>query len=443
MNTPKVSVIVPVYNPGKYLYQCLDTITSQTLKNIEIICVDDGSTDGSAEILAQYQQKDDRIRIITQENKGGGPARNAGLEIARGEYLSFLDSDDYFDNDMLKLAVKKADETNAGVVIFNIYTVDFATGAIMKPTWSLEQDFIPSMEVFSKDDIPETIMQLSAGSVWNKLYRRDMIIKENIRFQNIPAADDIYFSLMALTLAKRVSVLDKRLMYYRVDNPTGQLSGRTRKPLNQYTALKTVKEALEQRNLYNMLERTFINRAAEVIFGSLDAMRTGQAFELLYNHTRTEIFSNFKFDQKEKEFFYNQSYFERIQKIKQYTAVEYLFDHIQYIRNNTLYGWKGYIFPYGRVKKNERIVLYGAGEVGRTFYHQIKTSRWCRLVLWVDRNYKNLGSPVKSPETIMKTNFDKVIIAVLDKGVADSIRDYLKSMNVEDDRIIWVDSRII
>jgi glycosyltransferase involved in cell wall biosynthesis len=442
VNAPKVSVIVPVYNPGKYLCQCLDTIISQTLKEIEIICVDDGSTDGSAEVLAQYQQKDNRIRIVTQENKGGGPARNTGLEIARGEYLSFLDSDDYFDKDMLRLASKKADETDADVVIFNIYTDDFATGIIKMPTWALEQEYIPHIEVFSKDDIPETILQLSAGSVWNKLYRREMIIKENIRFQNIAAADDIYFSFMALVLAKRVTVLNKRLMYYRASNPTGQIHSRTKVPLNQYIALKTVKEALCDRNLYYMLEKTFLNRAADMIINSLYAMKTCRAFELLYNCIRTEIFSNFKFDQKEKEFFYNEGCYESIHKIKQYTAAEYLFERIENLRH-AFNCWKGFIFPYSRVRKNERIILYGAGEVGQTFYNQIKNSRCCRLVLWVDKNYKNLGPPVKSPDTIMKTNFDKVIIAVLDKGVADSIRDYLKSMNVDDDRIIWVDSRLV
>ena len=94
--TPKVSVIIPVYNVEEYLRECLDSIVKQTLREIEIICVDDGSTDNSLEILKEYAKKDNRITVITQKNLHAGVARNAGLAVAKGEYLSFLDSDDFF-----------------------------------------------------------------------------------------------------------------------------------------------------------------------------------------------------------------------------------------------------------------------------------------------------------------------------------------------------------
>ena len=93
--TVKVSVILPVYNVEKYLKECLDSILNQTLQEIEVICVDDGSTDRSLEILREYEKKDKRVIVLTQENKGAGAARNKGLAIAKGEYLSFLDSDDF------------------------------------------------------------------------------------------------------------------------------------------------------------------------------------------------------------------------------------------------------------------------------------------------------------------------------------------------------------
>ena len=98
----KVSVILPVYNAGKYLHQCMDSIVNQTLKDIEIICVDDGSSDNSLEILRQYAEKDERVKVIAQANGGAGAARNNGLRAATGEYLSFLDSDDFFELDMLE-----------------------------------------------------------------------------------------------------------------------------------------------------------------------------------------------------------------------------------------------------------------------------------------------------------------------------------------------------
>ena len=91
---PKVSVVLPVYNVGKYLRQCMDSIVGQTLEEIEIICVDDGSSDDSPQILQEYARKDPRVRVICQQNQGAGAARNHGLSVAQGEYLSFLDSDD-------------------------------------------------------------------------------------------------------------------------------------------------------------------------------------------------------------------------------------------------------------------------------------------------------------------------------------------------------------
>lgn len=96
MKNPKVSVIIPVYNMGKYIRECLDTVVAQSLKNIEIICVDDGSTDNSRSIISEYRQKDKRIILLTQENQGAGPARNNGIRHAKGEFIAFMDPDDYY-----------------------------------------------------------------------------------------------------------------------------------------------------------------------------------------------------------------------------------------------------------------------------------------------------------------------------------------------------------
>ena len=114
----KVSVILPVYNVSEYLRQCMDSIVGQTLKDIEIICVDDGSTDDSLEILKEYEAKDKRVKVIEQKNAGAGAARNNGLAIATGEYLSFLDSDDFFEPDMLEKAYEKGKSANAQGVVF-------------------------------------------------------------------------------------------------------------------------------------------------------------------------------------------------------------------------------------------------------------------------------------------------------------------------------------
>ena len=113
-----VSVILPAWNVSPYLRQCLDSIVSQTLTNIEIICVDDGSTDGTLDILREYAEKDSRILVIHQENQGAGAARNNAMRYAKGKYLSFLDSDDFFEPDMLEKSWEAAERNNADIVVF-------------------------------------------------------------------------------------------------------------------------------------------------------------------------------------------------------------------------------------------------------------------------------------------------------------------------------------
>lgn len=123
----KVSVILPVYNTEKYLPECLDSLLNQTLKDIEIICINDGSTDNSLEILQEYQANDQRIRILNQENQGAAIARNKGIQMAEGEYLSFLDADDFFDENMLKWSYEKAQKTNSDICIYGSYLYDNLT----------------------------------------------------------------------------------------------------------------------------------------------------------------------------------------------------------------------------------------------------------------------------------------------------------------------------
>ena len=128
MEEIKVSVIVPVYNAEEHLNQCLDTIVNQTLKEIEIICVDDGSTDNSLEILNQYAQKDTRIKVIQQKNQYAGVARNNGLKIARGEYVIFLDSDDFFKEDLLEKTYNQGKKVDADIVLFGAKCFDNESG---------------------------------------------------------------------------------------------------------------------------------------------------------------------------------------------------------------------------------------------------------------------------------------------------------------------------
>ena len=148
MMIPCVSVIIPVYNVSEYLPTCLDSILSQTLENIEVICVDDGSTDNSLAILQKYTERDSRLTVFQQKNKGGGAARNLGLNYALGKYVSFLDADDFFEPDMLEKAYVASEKNNLDILIFNYYYYNTVTENCSL-SYDIKEKHLPELEVFS------------------------------------------------------------------------------------------------------------------------------------------------------------------------------------------------------------------------------------------------------------------------------------------------------
>ena len=176
--TPKVSVIVPVYNTSAYLRECLDSIINQTLKEIEVICVDDGSTDGSLDILKEYAKKDKRFTIITQQNTSAGAARNAGLVVAKGEYLSFLDSDDFFAPEMLEEMYNKALAVIADICICNSSRLEDNN---ISMNYELKTFLFKDKPIFSYKNIPDYIFQISVAYQWDKIFKLNFIEKYNIK----------------------------------------------------------------------------------------------------------------------------------------------------------------------------------------------------------------------------------------------------------------------
>lgn len=202
----KISVIVPIYNVGKYLPQCLESLINQTLKEIEIICVNDGSTDNSGEILEDYANRDCRIRIITQENAGVSTARNAGIEIALGEYLMFLDGDDFYTKNACKIAYDNITMNNSDIAVFGQiekYGLFCKSGRVNKNI----------KKAFKTGNIDLWKFQTFCC---NKIYKTEFINKNNIRFfGNIKVAEDGIFSLICLFKQAEHSLIDEALYVYR------------------------------------------------------------------------------------------------------------------------------------------------------------------------------------------------------------------------------------
>ena len=202
--SPKISVIIPVYNQEKYLEQCLDSVLGQSLDDIEVLCIDDGSTDDSINILERYGLKDRRIKILQQENGGAGAARNNGLRHARGKYLSFLDSDDFFDPDMLLKAYEQAEKDNADFVVFESdhYLEDEERFAPC--TWAVRENDIPPYNPFSYRQLTDNIFKTFVGWAWDKLYRHSFVTEQNLWFQEQRTSNDMLFVFSALIAAKRI-----------------------------------------------------------------------------------------------------------------------------------------------------------------------------------------------------------------------------------------------
>lgn len=258
MSNPKVSVIIPVYNSEKYLAECLKSVINQTLKEIEILCVNDGSTDGSAEILEQYAKKDERIKIFNQENKGAGSARNVGLKEAKGEFLAFLDSDDFYNVDYIEKMYNKAKNTNSDIVICAARSFDVITQEYASMPWSLETKLLPKKEIFNYKDIPDYIFNIAQNWNWNKLYKREFVEKNNIVFQEIYRTNDLLFTCKALVLAEKISVINEELVNYRISQETNCQSTNETHPFDFYCAFKELRKFLISKKIYKQVKKSYL-----------------------------------------------------------------------------------------------------------------------------------------------------------------------------------------
>ena len=203
---PKVSILVPVYNVKNYLNNCLDSLIYQTMQDIEIICINDGSTDGSFEILKEYAQKDSRIKLINKENSGYGASMNIGLDTATGEYIGIVEPDDFANTKMFESLYNLAVKNDAEIVKsdYLFYTT--------KNNQSRKAGKITFFEANKVTDARKSKKLLKmAPSIWSAIYKRDFLVKNNIRFLETAGASyqDTSFSFKALTLAQRIILTDK------------------------------------------------------------------------------------------------------------------------------------------------------------------------------------------------------------------------------------------
>ncbi len=218
MNNPLVSVVVPVYNAEKYLDRCIDSIVNQTYNHLEIILVDDGSPDECPKMCDEWAKKDSRITVIHKENAGAGMARNTGLDNANGDYIFFVDSDDYVSTQIVEKCLLNAEKSNSDMVIFGRYDV-FDDGKCIK------KDIKTNKFIFDKNDIQNELIsalldyEFGIGmSIWSKMYKVQTIKRLNKRFVSEREffSEDVYFGIDLLADIDKATVVNENLYFYSV-----------------------------------------------------------------------------------------------------------------------------------------------------------------------------------------------------------------------------------
>lgn len=253
-NKPILSIIVPIYNTEKYLDRCITTILNQTLKNIELILINDGSTDSSLKIIKKYEKIDNRIKIIDQLNVGLSSTRNKGIKIAKGKYIAFVDSDDYIDNKKAyELMVKIAEQKKSEIVIGNYLFVNeknqlwprYDKNIFTNPLNFKKNSFLKNKKIFYDS--------LSQG-VWNKIYKRTFITQNNLKFPDGLIFEDTPFSLEVVSLSKKISILPINVYNYYIGR---QESLSRKKGIKQLDFLKTAELSKNVAKKYKIYEKYF------------------------------------------------------------------------------------------------------------------------------------------------------------------------------------------
>ena len=321
-----ISVIMPVYNSAQFLSECIESILNQSFYQFELLCVDDGSSDNSVEILQEYKKKDKRIRVFTQEHLYAGAERNLGMKHAKGKYLLFLDSDDYFDKNLLEKSYDCAERYNSDICVFKARSYDQKTGKISDMPWTCNTTRCPKNQTFSRESNSKYIFAFTTAAPWTKLFRKEFVFSQGLQFQETRSANDLLFVFSALALAKNIIALDEYLVYYRINAGTSLQATQDKKPLAFYDALCALKKELNNKGIYYQLQQSYIVFALDCCLYNLGTLKTKSAFEMTYFFLRNKAFKELDIIGKTKDYFYayTKNNFEKMQDICNLAILEYV-----------------------------------------------------------------------------------------------------------------------
>lgn len=283
----EISVVIPVYNVEKYLTECLDSLLAQTFTDWEAICVNDGSKDSSLSILQQYAEKDCRIRILDQDNSGAAASRNNGMKLATGRYWIFLDSDDRFLPKMLQSLYENATATDAEVTMCAYDVFDSNSGNICYRFFYPE--YMSVLNTFSLKEKHTIPLQDFQPAPWVYLYQADYIRKLDLRFQDLPRSNDLFFTRAALLHADRLAIVNKVLVNYRVGMTTNLQSGNSKSPLAFLQAMYALADYLKKNELFTIYKTRFAIDLLRLCEYNLSTQKNESGFTVLFEEIRQSV----------------------------------------------------------------------------------------------------------------------------------------------------------
>ena len=249
---PRVSVVMPVYNAENYLSYAIDSLLAQTMPDFELICVDDGSSDHSDEILERYAATDERIHVLRQSRGGAGAARNLGFQEVCGTYTIFLDADDLFAPELLEHTTAQAEKTEADITAFQFKRL-YQDGRQENRT-GVHKEWLPSgVTLFNYQQCPDHILSVINPTPWNKLYRTQFVREKKLRFEEISSSNDITFAAVSVAMAEKVTYLDEYLVTYRVGHSDTITSTKSNKLDNVKKAVVSAVDQVQLLPYYKMI----------------------------------------------------------------------------------------------------------------------------------------------------------------------------------------------
>lgn len=327
---PLVSVIIAAYNCDKYINQCIDSLLNQSFKNFEIIVVDDGSTDRTYSILNEYKTKNKNLYIYRQKNKYAGVARNNGLSRAKGEYVLFLDADDFFEPNMLMLAYQRAKSVDADIVVFKGREYNDVTKEFKNCRFPLSPELFPNKAVISAGEFGEKLFQANSCIAWNKLISKKFIDNVGVKFSSTKSSNDTVFIYTLLSLAKRITLVNEILVNYRTGNPNSLQRSKAKSWECICIAFFQLKKKLIESGQYESQKRTFINKALQANLYYLSTIddKTRAIMECSLNNKYFKLLDINKYAEV-PNFIYNKNFRKQYIEIKQkkYIPIVYASDN--------------------------------------------------------------------------------------------------------------------